>query len=105
MATAEAPAGLTLVIGAAGSIGQKLCAGLVAARGHGSVVAAVRNTPLPPELSKRVHTVTGVDIRDEATIQRVFDLHPRIDTVRRWRWYSFASQCWRGKRHAQCVCV
>ena len=72
---------LTLLIGAAGSIGQKLCLGLLERFGDKSVVAAIRKTPLPDALSSRVHTVFGVDVRDPKSLQRVFDLHPTISVV------------------------
>jgi nucleoside-diphosphate-sugar epimerase len=79
-AAVDAPP-LTLLIGASGSIGQKLCGGLLDRFGDFSVVAAVRHTPLPPHLAARVHTVEGVDIRDAATLQSIFDAHPSIRAV------------------------
>lgn len=73
--------GLTLLIGASGSIGQKLCAGLLDRFGEFGVVVAVRRTPMPPALAQRVHVVEGVDIREASTLQKVFDAHPNIKTV------------------------
>eukprot|EP00750_Incisomonas_marina_P031518 INCI8222.1.p1 GENE.INCI8222.1~~INCI8222.1.p1 ORF type:complete len:379 (+),score=48.61 INCI8222.1:131-1267(+) len=73
--------GLTLLIGATGSIGQKLCSGLLDRFGDFSVVVAVRRTPMPPGLAHRVHVVEGVDIREASTLQKIFDAHPNIKTV------------------------
>ena len=75
---------VTLLIGASGSIGQKLCAGLLEAFGDFTVIAAIRRTPLPTHLASRTHVVTGVDIRKPETLQKIFDEHPNMKVTTVW---------------------
>jgi threonine 3-dehydrogenase len=65
----------TLVIGGAGAIGKRLIAALVARDGPGSVIAALRTTPLPPALASQCTCVFGIDVCKEGTIAALFREH------------------------------
>jgi threonine 3-dehydrogenase len=73
----------TLVIGGAGAIGKRLIARLVARDGPGSVVAGLRNTPLPAALASEVVCEFGVDVRKVSTLRALLTKHAA--TVR-WVW-------------------
>ena len=64
-----------LVIGGAGAIGKRLIAELVKRNGPGSVIAGLRNTPLPPPLDSQVICEYGVDVRKEETLAKLFAKH------------------------------
>jgi threonine 3-dehydrogenase len=68
----ERPPPKTIVIGAAGAIGQRLVAALIARDGPGSVVAALRTTPLPPSLALQAICEFGVDVRNEDSLRTLF---------------------------------
>ena len=64
-----------LVIGCAGAVGTALAEQIIAMRGAGSVVAALRRTPLPVGLAERCVCEFGVDVRDAASLERVLAKH------------------------------
>jgi len=73
----------TLIIGAGGAIGQRLCAAL-AARGH-SVIACDRMVELPDSLKQAIGDagtcVGSVDVRDAARLRAVFQEHADANTT------------------------
>jgi threonine 3-dehydrogenase len=71
-----------LVIGGAGAIGKRLIEALVRRSGPGSVVAALRTTPLPAHLAPNVICEFGVDVRNEASLRDLLSKHgPTISWV------------------------
>ena len=70
----------TLVIGAAGAVGKRLCQAL---RNAGSIViAADRREHLPSSVKDVAHTlVGGVDVRDPEGMERLFKEHAGPDTA------------------------
>ena len=68
---------VTLVFGAAGAIGKQLVAALTEKHGPGTVVAALRRTPLPQRLTESpdgtalVASEMGVDLRDGESVAKV----------------------------------
>ena len=72
----------TLVIGGAGAIGRRLIRALVERHGTGSVIAALRTTPLPPDLETSVVCEFGVDVRREETLMALLSKYEcEIDWV------------------------
>ena len=72
----------TLVIGGAGAIGRRLIAALLARDGPGSVIAALRTTPLPPALASQCTCVFNVDVCREGAVAALFREHgPSIACV------------------------
>eukprot|EP00658_Telonema_sp_P-2_P056003 TRINITY_DN44501_c0_g1_i1.p1 TRINITY_DN44501_c0_g1~~TRINITY_DN44501_c0_g1_i1.p1 ORF type:complete len:500 (+),score=99.64 TRINITY_DN44501_c0_g1_i1:160-1659(+) len=73
----------TLIVGAAGAIGKRLCAAL-AARGH-RVIASDRMPHLPEELQASIGEmgtcVGSVDVRDRDSLQRLFREHGDANTT------------------------
>ena len=70
----------SLIIGAAGAVGKRLCASL-AARGT-RVVASDRMDHLPGSLTRIAATsVGGVDVRDMASLQALFREHADEQTT------------------------
>ena len=70
----------TLVIGAAGAVGKRLCAALQ--RAGSEVIAADRMKYIPSTL--RVHcsrAVGGVDVRDKTAVAKLFRQHADADTA------------------------
>ena len=77
-----AAASRTLVFGGAGAIGRRLIAALLARDGPGSVVAALRTTPLPPALASQCTCVFNVDVCKEGAVAALFREHgPSIACV------------------------
>lgn len=71
---------MSLVVGAAGAVGKRLI-GALAWRGD-TVVAALRRTPLPDHLQTIVAAQEmNVDVRDVASLRKIFEKHPGIHTV------------------------
>jgi len=70
----------TIIIGAAGAVGKRLCAAL---RGAGaSVVAADRLTHLPGSIKKVANVCVGdVDVRDKAALLKLFQDHGDSDSM------------------------
>jgi NAD(P)-dependent dehydrogenase (short-subunit alcohol dehydrogenase family) len=73
-----------LIFGASGAIGKQLVHAVTAKHGAGSVVAALRKTPLPPSLTHHhgqsnneelVAVELGVDLRDAESVERVVAKH------------------------------
>lgn len=60
-----------LIIGASGAIGRELTKAIVAVRGPGSVIAALRKTRLPADIEAVVVSEYGVDIRSQESLDRV----------------------------------
>eukprot|EP00946_MAST-07B_sp_MAST-7B-sp1_P001881 g1881.t1 len=75
--------GSTIVIGAAGAVGKRLCASL-SARGH-RVVASDRMTQLPGSLQRSIGEagvcVGGVDVCDREGLAAFFEKHADEDTT------------------------
>eukprot|EP00048_Salpingoeca_helianthica_P020818 m.8701 g.8701 ORF g.8701 m.8701 type:complete len:337 (+) comp5270_c0_seq1:123-1133(+) len=70
------------IIGASGAIGLELVAAITAERGPRSVIAALHHTPLPPHLAETTVCEFGVDVQDQASLQRALEKHAdKIDTV------------------------
>lgn len=70
----------TLIIGAAGAVGKRLCNAL-AANGT-KVIASDRMETLPPSLKRvAVATVGGVDVRDGAALRSLFQKHADANTI------------------------
>ena len=66
----------------AGAIGLQLTTAILSERGDNSVIAALHSTPLPANLAARVVSVFGVDVRNEASLRRLFEQHASdIDVV------------------------
>lgn len=63
--------GVTIIIGAAGAIGKSLTKIITEKHGENSVVAALRNTPLPDNLGACVISEFGVDVTKEETIEHL----------------------------------
>jgi len=61
----------SLVIGAAGAIGKQLVRALLERDGDGSVVCALRRTPLPEDLSSRVVQELGIDVCDGEALRKL----------------------------------
>ena len=73
-------AGATLVIGAAGAVGKRLCAAL-SARGS-RVIASDRMDVLPRSITRAVAaSVPCIDVRDEEALLRMFRQHRDVHTV------------------------
>ncbi len=80
----DRPPPKTLIIGAAGAIGQRLVAALIARDGPGSVVAALRTTRLPPSLASKVICEFGVDVRNEESLRTLFEKFTGCSHI--WVW-------------------
>jgi threonine 3-dehydrogenase len=61
-----------VVIGGAGAIGKYLLPQLIQIYGPNSVIAALRSTPLPPDVAQNVICEYGFDIRNEDAIRSLF---------------------------------
>ena len=75
----------TLVIGAAGAVGKRLCAALAS---RGTRVIASDRMPLIPGTLRRVLepspssvAIGGVDVRDPNSLQKLFQEHAEPDTI------------------------
>ena len=64
-----------LLIGASGAVGKQLARELVRRKGKGTVIAALRRTPLPADLADDVITEYGVDVCDPSSLERVIKSH------------------------------
>jgi threonine 3-dehydrogenase len=73
----------TLIIGAAGAIGKRLCAAL-AARGH-RVIASDRMEHMPGSIKRAIGDigtcVGGVDVRDEKAVRSLFETYADANTT------------------------
>ncbi len=81
MSDSDTPVKRVLVIGAAGAIGKCLVEKMLS---EGlEVVAGLRKTPLPVDLTSRTGLIQefGVDCTDAASIRKCFENHSPIDTV------------------------
>ena len=70
----------TIVIGAAGAVGKRLCASLRAAGSE--VIASDRGLYMPSSVKEVAHTtVCGVDVRDPDSLYKLFKEHAGPDTA------------------------
>jgi len=74
------PRGKTIIIGAAGAVGKRLCGAL--SRAGNNVIASDRSPHLPSTV-KQVAAVTvgGIDVRDPESLDRLFSEHADPETA------------------------
>ena len=75
----------TILVGAGGAVGKRLCAALADRRCQGypytSIIAADRVTQLPPSISHQADVcVGGVDVRDADALMRLFKEYGDAET-------------------------
>lgn len=64
-----------LIVGCAGAVGKALAAAIVEKRGARSVIAALRNTALPPALAADCVCEFGIDVRDAGSLDALLAKH------------------------------